>query len=157
MGEVPASFFSHHLGQRVRLLFIGGDGSRAVPGSDNLQYGVAQPGQRVRFADAAPFLLTSSSSEGEARSRLPPNFQAEDIILRLRPNIHIAVNQDTSPFDEDMWQELTVTPPAASASTQTWRRAEWYIDSASFLGCLLETGESFLHLLIGQFLAVTPM
>lgn len=117
MGEVPASFFSHHLGQRVRLLFIGGDGSRAVPGSDNLQYGVAQSGQRVRFADAAPFLLTSSSSEGEARSRLPPNFQAEDIILRLRPNIHIAVNQDTPPFDEDMWQELTVTSGSSETPT----------------------------------------
>ncbi|KAK2471084.1 hypothetical protein H9L39_17315 [Fusarium oxysporum f. sp. albedinis] len=109
MGEVPASFFSKHLGQSIRLLFIGGDGSREVPGTADFEPGVARPGQRVRFADAAPFLITSSSSESEARSRLPLSCQSEDIILRLRPNIHIAVSHDTPAFDEDHWRQLAVT------------------------------------------------
>ncbi|KAH7196363.1 uncharacterized protein B0J16DRAFT_313 [Fusarium flagelliforme] len=109
MGEVPASFFSKHLGQSIRLLFIGGDGSREVPGAADLESGVARPGQRVRFADAAPFLITSSSSESEARSRLPLSCQSEDVILRFRPNIHIAVSHDTPAFDEDHWRQLVVT------------------------------------------------
>ncbi|KAG7425052.1 Mitochondrial amidoxime-reducing component 1 [Fusarium oxysporum f. sp. raphani] len=109
MGEVPASFFSKHLGQSIRLLFIGGDGSRTVPGTSDLEPGITKPGQRVRFADAAPFLLTSSSSEYEARSRLPFSCQTDDIIVRLRPNIHIAVGDDIPAFDEDHWRQLVVT------------------------------------------------
>jgi uncharacterized protein len=109
MGEVPASFFSKHLGQSIRLLFIGGDGSRTVPGTSDIEPGITKPGQRVRFADAAPFLLTSSSSEYEARSRLPFSCQADDIIVRLRPNIHIAVGDDIPAFDEDHWRQLVVT------------------------------------------------
>ncbi|ENH62169.1 MOSC domain-containing protein 1, mitochondrial [Fusarium oxysporum f. sp. cubense race 1] len=126
MGDVPASFFSKHLGQSIRLLFIGGDGSRPVPGTADLEPSMANPGQRVRFADAAPFLLTSSSSENEARSRLPPSCQADDIILRLRPNIHIDVGKDTPAFDEDNWRQLTVA-------------SEVHGPSKAFIRCMSQT------------------
>ncbi|EXM34340.1 hypothetical protein FOTG_01198 [Fusarium oxysporum f. sp. vasinfectum 25433] len=87
---------------------------------------MANPGQRVRFADAAPFLLTSSSSENEARSRLPPSCQADDIILRLRPNIHIDVGKDTPAFDEDNWRQLTVA-------------SEVHGPSKAFIRCMSQT------------------
>ncbi|KAL7757393.1 hypothetical protein ACKLNR_011920 [Fusarium oxysporum f. sp. zingiberi] len=126
MGDVPASFFCKHLGQSIRLLFIGGDGSRPVPGTADLEPSMGNPGQRVRFADAAPFLLTSSSSENEARSRLPPSCQADDIILRLRPNIHIDVGKDTPAFDEDNWRQLTVA-------------SEVHGPSKAFIRCMSQT------------------
>lgn len=131
MGDEPAAFFGAHLGQDVRMLFIGGDGRRDVPGAAYLSSraktlpaslsqldGNAQA-QKIRFADAAPFLVTSSASENEARSRLPPEVQAEDVIVRFRPNIHIVVDENTPPFDEDDWQELAVYPEAGGAPKAT--------------------------------------
>ena len=69
-----------------------------------LQEGL-QP-QRIRFADAAPLLVTSTASENDARSRLPAEHQAEDIIRRFRPNIHVDVKEIAPPYDEDDWVEL---------------------------------------------------
>ena len=102
------------------MLFIGDDGRREVPGAPFLssqaptlpsslsQLDVTAQAQKIRFADAAPFLVTSSASEDEARSRLPLSSRSEDVIVRFRPNIHIAVDEDTPPFDEDDWNELAV-------------------------------------------------
>ncbi|CAG9961976.1 unnamed protein product, partial [Clonostachys byssicola] len=122
MGEMPASFFRKHLGMDVRLCFIGGNGKRMLPGvafgSRIATANILPPGsplldervqaQRTRFADAAPYLITSSASEEDVRSRLPVENQAEDVIIRLRPNIHIGVDDSTPPYDEDDWDTILV-------------------------------------------------
>lgn len=115
VGEEAANFFSHHLRTTVRLLYIGGSGRREIPGSAYVR-GQLNPLslalkeglqlQRVRFADAAPLLVTSTASEEELRSRLPAQHRGEDIILRLRPNIHIDVGSVLPPWDEDTWSTV---------------------------------------------------
>ncbi|KAJ4551642.1 hypothetical protein HRR90_001389 [Exophiala dermatitidis] len=128
LGEEPAAFFSKHLDQYVRLLCIGGTGRREIPGaayvpsqhnalSLALREGL-QP-QRIRFADAAPLLVTSTASEEDARSRLPKEYQNEDIILRLRPNIHIDVKDLLPPYDEDNWSSLLVRSQSDEAQEVT--------------------------------------
>lgn len=125
MGQDVSNFFSHHLGKEVRLLYIGGNGQREIPGAvfmpkhkyRALSIAVndkLQP-QRVRFADAAPLLVTSSASEEDARQRLPPSARGEDVIVRLRPNIHIDVGDEVPPYDEDRWDLLTVRSKADRA------------------------------------------
>jgi uncharacterized protein YcbX len=117
MGQEAADFFSKHLEQDVRLLFIGGNGRREIPGAayspnDNmprsLVAGDTLQQQRIRFADAAPLLVTSSVSEEDARSRLPKANRNEDVILRFRPNIHIDTEAELPPYDEDNWSILNI-------------------------------------------------
>ncbi|KAH6610442.1 mfs general substrate transporter [Trichoderma cornu-damae] len=117
MGDGPAEFFSKHLDIPTRLLFISGSGSREIPGAayipkHRLPLTIRAAGdrfqpQRIRFADAAPFLVTSTSSEEDVRSRLPQADRQEDVLLRFRTNIHVDVGS-VVPFDEDNWRELTV-------------------------------------------------
>ncbi|KAI1617885.1 hypothetical protein EDD36DRAFT_15068 [Exophiala viscosa] len=128
LGEEPANFFSKHIGQDVRLLSIGGTGRREIPGaayvpSEHNALSLAlreglQP-QRIRFADAAPLLITSTASEEDARSRLPKEWQHEDVIVRLRPNIHIDVKGQLPPYDEDNWSSLLVRSQADEAQEVT--------------------------------------
>ncbi|GIZ47490.1 Mitochondrial amidoxime reducing component 2 [Cercospora beticola] len=118
MGDEVSQYFSHHLGKQVKLLYIGGNGQREIPGAvfmpkhkyRALSIAVndkLQP-QRVRFADAAPLLITSSASEEDARQRLPPSARGEDLIVRFRPNIHVDVGNEVPPYDEDRWDLLTI-------------------------------------------------
>ncbi|EME42873.1 hypothetical protein DOTSEDRAFT_72348 [Dothistroma septosporum NZE10] len=117
MGPEASRFFSYHLNyDDVRLLYIGGSGQREIPGAvlikKNRALSIAvndklQP-QRIRFADAAPLLVTSTASEEEARRRLPPSGRGEDVIVRFRPNIHVDVADDEPAFGEDSWNMLTV-------------------------------------------------
>lgn len=118
MGSEAATFFSNHLNQPVRLLYIAGFGRREIPGaayvrgqmnalSLRLHQSSSQP-QRLRFADAAPLLVTSTASETDARLRLPHENQFEDVILRFRPNIHIEVDDNIRAYDEDLWKMLLI-------------------------------------------------
>ena len=117
MGEDIARYFTYHLGSSTRLLYIGGSGQREIPGAAYLPkhyhaLSIAvndklQP-QRIRFADAAPLLITSTASEEDARRRLPPAAQGEDVIVRFRPNVHVDVGSDVEPYDEDGWGMLTI-------------------------------------------------
>ncbi|KAM0265227.1 hypothetical protein ACHAQJ_000381 [Trichoderma viride] len=117
MGDGPAEFFSKHLDIPTRLLFISGSGNREIPGAayipkHRLPLTIRAAGdhfqpQRIRFADAAPFLVTSTASEEDVRSRLPQADQQEDVLVRFRTNIHVDVGS-VAPFDEDYWRELTV-------------------------------------------------
>ncbi|KAI7085843.1 hypothetical protein KC363_g6103 [Hortaea werneckii] len=117
MGEDVAKYFSYHLGSATRLLYIGGNGQREIPGAAYLPkhyqaLSIAvndklQP-QRIRFADAAPLLITSTASEEDARKRLPPAARGEDVIVRFRPNIHIDVGTEVESYDEDSWNMLTI-------------------------------------------------
>ncbi|KAF1354609.1 hypothetical protein BDV97DRAFT_365865 [Delphinella strobiligena] len=119
MGDESAHWFSKHLGKPVRLLFIAGSGQREIPGAAYMLNKVTalslavhenvQP-QRIRFADAAPLLITSSASERDARARLQQTSQSEDIILRFRPNIHVDGGPSLPAYDEDKWSMLTILP-----------------------------------------------
>lgn len=119
MGDDASRYFSHHLKQTVRLLYIGGNGQREIPGAAFIPKNYQavsisvndrlQP-QRVRFADAAPLLITSTASEEDARRRLPPAARGEDLIVRFRPNIHIDVEKEQAPYDEDTWNMLSIRP-----------------------------------------------
>ncbi|KAF2718323.1 hypothetical protein K431DRAFT_306118 [Polychaeton citri CBS 116435] len=118
MGKDASNYFSQHLGQPVMMLYIGGNGQREIPGSVYSQKSISpsltiavneklQP-QKLRFADAAPLLITSTASEEDARCRLPPSARGEDLIIRLRPNIHVDVGTEQDPWDEDFWSMLTI-------------------------------------------------
>ncbi|OQO03707.1 hypothetical protein B0A48_10372 [Cryoendolithus antarcticus] len=117
MGDVISDYFSGHLKFRVRLLYIGGNGQREIPGAaympkhyQALSISVndkLQP-QRLRFADAAPLLITSSASEEDARRRLPAVAQGEDVIIRFRPNVHVDVGEEQEPYEEDGWSMLAI-------------------------------------------------
>lgn len=102
----------------VRLVFIAGEGTRDIPGmayvpkqvkSLTVVAGENLEPQKIRFADAAPYLVTTTSSEMDALSRLPPESRDKDVILRFRPNIHIDVGGAAAPYEEDDWLELTVS------------------------------------------------
>jgi uncharacterized protein len=117
VGDEVASFFSTRLHADVRLLFIGGTGRREIPGAayvgkqgDALTLALEEGlrPQRIRFADAAPLLVTSTASERDALLRLPPEYRKEDVIQRLRPNIHIDVHNSLPAYDEDNWSTLSV-------------------------------------------------
>ncbi|GAB7322824.1 hypothetical protein MBLNU13_g05393t1 [Cladosporium sp. NU13] len=117
MGELVSQYFSLHLGFPVRLLYIGGSGQREIPGSvympkhySALSVSVNdkfQP-QRLRFADAAPLLLTTTASEEDARRRLPLAARAEDVIIRFRPNVHVDTGDEQEPYGEDGWSMLAI-------------------------------------------------
>lgn len=121
MGEDVSKYFSHHLGFTVRLCYIGGSGQREIPGSvympkhySALSVSVNdsfQP-QRLRFADAAPLLLTTTASEEDARRRLPPVARGEDVIIRFRPNVHVDTNDEQEPYGEDGWSMLSIRSQA---------------------------------------------
>jgi len=115
MGDDAAFYFTKHLRQPVRMLYIGGAGRREIPGASYLPFRSLSifakeqmHPQRIRFADAAPLLVTSTASEDDARSRLPRIHRNEDVILRLRPNIHIDVQGEVPAYDEDYWKTLRI-------------------------------------------------
>lgn len=116
MGEEAASYFSFHLGITARLLYIGGNGQREIPGavftkqyrSLSISVNDKMAPQRIRFADAAPLLITSTASEEDARQRLPPSARSEDLIKRFRPNIHVDVADELPAYDEDHWNMLAI-------------------------------------------------
>ena len=117
MGDLVSQYFSFHLKFPVRLLYIGGSGQREIPGSvympkhySALSVSVNdkfQP-QRLRFADAAPLLLTTTASEEDARRRLPLAARAEDVIIRFRPNVHVDTGDEQEPYGEDGWSMLAI-------------------------------------------------
>lgn len=156
MGDDIATWFSRHLQQPARLLYIGGDGYREgpapalVPRRSNPRTGVmswikgpeeeALHPQKIQFADAAPLLITTMSSEREAASRMSrardgknaaddenEDGKDEDIILRFRSNIQIdntrseassldntSVHPLSAPYAEEHWRTLLINPTTPS-------------------------------------------
>jgi len=117
MGEDVTKYFSHHLGSATKLLYIGGNGQREIPGAAylpkhyralSISVNEKLHPQRIRFADAAPLLITSTASEEDARRRLPPAARGEDVIVRFRPNVHVDVGKEVAPYDEDSWGMLSI-------------------------------------------------
>ena len=124
MGEDVSRYFSQHLKQPTRLLYIGGNGQREIPGSAFAQKHLQSISisaneklapQRIRFADAAPLLITSTASEEDARRRLPSAARGEDLIVRFRPNIHVDVGSEQKPYEEDSWNMLSMRSQADPA------------------------------------------
>lgn len=129
VGQESADFFSKHLQCDVRLVFIGGLGYREIPGAAyipnqhktlSLALKEGMRPQRIKFADAAPLLITSTASEEDCRQRLKETDRDEDVIIRFRTNIHVDVNS-LSPYDEDRWRELTVRPQSQGSGEVTLR------------------------------------
>lgn len=120
-GNAAAAFFTKHLGLNARLVYIGGDGKREIPGAKFAPNWAELVGASnlknihgIKFADASPLLVTSTASERELYRRFPEDDRKEDILLRLRPNIHIDVGEQLPAFDEDKWRTLRVQHVNAS-------------------------------------------
>lgn len=129
VGQESADFFSKHLQCDVRMVFIGGLGYREIPGAAyipnqhkaiSLALEEGMRPQRIKFADAAPLLITSTASEEDCRRRLQGSDREEDVIVRFRTNIHVDVG-NLAPYDEDRWRTLIVRPKSQSGSEVTLR------------------------------------
>ena len=117
MGDAAAQFFSNHLEQPARLLYIGGSESRPIPARALVPRktrllssisGEEMHPQQIAFADGAPILITNTASKHDAVARLPKDAKNEDQILRFRSNIHISVPFEVRPYAEDTWRKLCI-------------------------------------------------
>jgi uncharacterized protein YcbX len=89
-GAAAAAWFTDHLGVGARLVRLADDDARPLGGT------AAQPGDRVSFADAYPFLLLSEGSLQQLNNRLNLPVPMD----RFRPNI---VVDGCRPHAEDEW------------------------------------------------------
>jgi hypothetical protein len=94
-GLAAAEWLSTHLGQAARLVRLAGDDARPLGTS------AAQPGDRLSFADAYPFLLLSAGSLAELNRRL----HLPVPMSRFRPNIVVG---GCPPHAEDGWRALRI-------------------------------------------------
>ena len=126
MGPEAAAYFTHHLDTHVRLLYIGGSGQREIPGAAYIPKNYRaisisvndklQP-QRLRFADAAPLLITSVSIW--ILPRLETEHQLKMIFCRRHPRITLAsdcpqlpvVKMSSFDFDQTFTSMLARTLP----------------------------------------------
>ncbi|KIW72811.1 hypothetical protein PV04_00983 [Phialophora macrospora] len=171
LGDDVAAWFSKHLEQKARLLYIGGSGIGAgigmrdivapqlIPRKPRPRTGLLSwlagtkrdqdelHTQKIQFADAAPLLVTTVSSEEDAKSRVPADADAEeggedDVIIRFRSNIHIEntvpprattgrplsddetqVQLLAAPYAEDQWKTLEIISGATPSSTNAAGKA----------------------------------
>jgi len=94
-GNAAARWFSDHLGIGARLVRLADDDARPLGTS------AAQPGDRVSFADAYPFLLLSQGSLRQLNNRLNLPVPMD----RFRPNI---VVDGCKPHAEDTWASVRI-------------------------------------------------
>ncbi len=94
-GIAAAEWFTDHLGVEARLVRLADDDARPLGTS------AAQPGDRVSFADAYPFLLLSQGSLKRLNNRLNLPVPMD----RFRPNIVI---DGCKPHAEDGWGAVRI-------------------------------------------------
>jgi len=94
-GGAAARWFTDHLGINARLVRLADDDARPLGAS------AAQPGDRVSFADAYPFLLLSQGSLKKLNNLLSLPVPMD----RFRPNI---VVDGCKPHDEDHWGSVRI-------------------------------------------------
>jgi uncharacterized protein len=94
LGPEAASALSGFLGQPCELVYMPDEVNRPV----DVEY--APPGFRVGFADAFPYLLTTTASLAELARRGAP---VE--MVRFRPNL---VVDGAEPFAEDGWKRIRI-------------------------------------------------
>jgi uncharacterized protein YcbX len=95
LGDEAARWISSFLGADCRVVFMPDDVVRPV----DPRY--AQPGDRVGFADAYPFLLISQGALGELNRRLKSPLPMN----RFRPNL---VVDGVPPHAEDGWARIAI-------------------------------------------------
>ena len=94
-GSAATAWMSDHLGIHARLVRLADDDARP------LGTPAAQPGDRVSFADAYPFLLLSQGSLDQLNRRLNLPVPMD----RFRPNI---VVEGCPPHAEDSWKAIRI-------------------------------------------------
>jgi len=94
-GRTATEWFSTHLGSSARLVRLADDDARPLGAPS------AQPGDRLSFADAYPFLLLSEASLDGLNRRLSLPVPMD----RFRPNIAIT---GCGPHDEDGWRHVRI-------------------------------------------------
>lgn len=94
-GPAAASWFTDHLGSGARLVRLADDDARPLGTT------AAQPGDRLSFADAYPFLLLSQGS----LQRLNTQLNLPVPMDRFRPNI---VVDGCGPHAEDEWGSVRI-------------------------------------------------
>jgi uncharacterized protein YcbX len=92
-GKDAARWFAEHLGCSARLVRMAGEDVRPLASTS------AQPGDRVSFADAFPFLLISEASLKGLNRRLSVPVEMD----RFRPNIVVEGCQEHA---EDGWSRV---------------------------------------------------
>ncbi|MDO8367144.1 MAG: MOSC domain-containing protein [Saprospiraceae bacterium] len=88
-------WFSHHLGQNLRLVYMPDTTRRRADGR------YAPPGHHVSFADGFPYLIIGQASLDELNSRLAQTLPMN----RFRPNFVFTGGQ---PFEEDSWKQFSI-------------------------------------------------
>lgn len=99
-GEVAAAWLGDFLQVKCRLVRIGGAFDRPI-----LKPGKTQPGDRVSFADAYPFLVIGEASLAELNDRLVAKGEDPLQMDRFRPNLVIS---GCPAFAEDTWPRFRV-------------------------------------------------
>jgi len=93
--EAINQWFSYHLGQNLRLVFMPDTTRRRADGR------YAPPGHHVSFADGFPYLIIGQASLDELNRRLEQPLPMN----RFRPNFVFTGGQ---PFEEDLWKEFSI-------------------------------------------------
>lgn len=99
-GNDVAAWLGHVLGQRCRLVRVGGRFHRPVPKD------AAQAGDLVSFADAAPILIASTASLDELNRRIRANGGEPVPMDRFRANL--VIEGSSEPFAEEEWPALRI-------------------------------------------------
>jgi len=94
-GRAAAEWFTAHLGLSARLVRLADDDARPLGTT------TAQPGDRLSFADAYPFLLLSQASLDGLNRRLSLPVPMD----RFRPNIAVT---GCGPHAEDGWRRVRI-------------------------------------------------
>jgi uncharacterized protein YcbX len=95
VGSDAANYFSAYFQTPLELVYMPDDEARAV----DTQY--AKRGEKVSFADAFPFLLTTEESLADLNARLIDGVGMN----RFRPNI---VVRGAPPWAEDTWTNMAI-------------------------------------------------
>jgi uncharacterized protein YcbX len=98
-GDAPAAWLSTALCAPCRLVRIGPAFNRPV------RPAASRPGDKVGFADAFPFLVTSEESLRDLNDRIADSGGGGVPMDRFRPNL---VLSGCKPFEEDSWKRIRI-------------------------------------------------
>lgn len=98
-GDAPAAWLSDALALKCRLVRIGEEFLRPVTKP------AARPGDRVTFADAAPFLILSEATLADLNDRIVAQGGDAVPMNRFRPNLVVA---GCPAFAEDTWARFQI-------------------------------------------------
>lgn len=117
-GDAAAEWFSHYLGQPMRLVRIGAGFERMVNESSY------PAGAEVAFADGYPLLILSVASLADLNGRLSEPLP----VNRFRANVVI---DGCGAFAEDVWKRIRIGEVTLELVTQCQRCAITTVDQAT--------------------------